>query len=92
MWKLWGSDIRVEPFGFKRMGSDIRVEPFGFKRMVSLGKSMSFVSRKLWFAIFLQNSKLMSCDVDGVDFSKFLKLSLQMNSSLMGEATTRPVA
>ncbi|KAJ8448883.1 hypothetical protein Cgig2_030739 [Carnegiea gigantea] len=92
--KIWANPDEFNPDRFVKedvpiMGSDLRLAPFGSGRRVCPGKVMGLATVQLWLAQLLQNFKWVASVDHGVDLDECLKLSMEMNKSLVCKAISR---
>lgn len=94
---IWSSPEEYNPDRFMHedvpiLGSDLRLAPFGSGRRVCPGKTMGLATVVLWLGQLLQNFKWVPSESGTVDLGERLKLSLEMNKSLVCKAVPRSVA
>lgn len=92
--KIWADPDEFNPDRFVKedvpiMGSDLRLAPFGSGRRVCPGKAMGLATVQLWLAQLLQSFKWVASEDHGVDLEECLKLSMEMNKSLVCKAIPR---
>ncbi|KAL4280641.1 hypothetical protein GQ457_03G011600 [Hibiscus cannabinus] len=70
-------------------GSDLRLAPFGSGRRVCPGKAMGLATVHLWLAQLLQGFKWVPSNEGNVDLTEHLKLSMEMKNPLLCRAIPR---
>ncbi|CAL9188037.1 unnamed protein product, partial [Musa hybrid cultivar] len=91
--RIWPNPESFEPERFMEedvsvLGSDLRLAPFGSGRRVCPGKALALATVHLWLAQLLQQFKWVPVET-GVDLSECLKMSLEMQNSLVCKAFPR---
>ena len=94
---IWADPDEFNPDRFMKedvpiMGSDLRLSPFGSGRRVCPGKAMGLATVQLWLAQLLQNFNWVASEDRGIDLTECLKLSMEMNKSLVCRAIPRDAA